>query len=130
MSKPAASLYTRYVKLCNGWSTDVTKRNRDLGEHLRKVLSTDFPSGEFTQLPSRAYEKKERELTSLEKLANNVYWKPLAAKQASASGATLAECSVAISTEALEVSKQIDEASFITKLKLKLDSVGFRKTDK
>jgi len=120
MSRSAATLYIRFQKICNIWGVDRTKANRDLGSHLRKLLINDFPQGEHTELSQAEFDKRDREVSSLERVANNVYWKSII-KQSSATGATLSECSRIISTESLQAGKETLGYSFLQKLKFSLD---------
>lgn len=128
MSKPAAALYHRYLKLCNTWGVDVTKPGRELGGFLRDRLSCEFKQGEFTQIPVAEFAKRERELQSLETLARNAYWKPLLAKQSSSTGATLEESRNAISGQAISHLKQLEESGFIDRLKHQLDQIKFQRS--
>ncbi|KAI1301575.1 Ubiquinol-cytochrome-c reductase complex assembly factor 2 [Halotydeus destructor] len=125
MSKSAASLYHRYVKLCSSWSIDATKSGRDLGTFLRERLLKDFKEAEFTQLSAVDYAIKEKQIKSLENLSQDLYYKPPGAKTATATGATLDECTAAVSTAAMEELKAQGKESFVSRLKNELDQVKF-----
>ncbi|XP_039712248.1 ubiquinol-cytochrome c reductase complex assembly factor 2 isoform X1 [Pteropus medius] len=45
----AASRYRRFLKLCEEWPVDETKRGRDLGTYLRQRVAQAFREGENTQ---------------------------------------------------------------------------------
>ncbi|XP_058410575.1 uncharacterized protein LOC131413759 isoform X2 [Diceros bicornis minor] len=45
----AASRYRRFLKLCEEWPVDETKRGRDLGAYLRQRVAQAFREGENTQ---------------------------------------------------------------------------------
>uniref|UniRef100_G1SPP4 Mitochondrial nucleoid factor 1 n=1 Tax=Oryctolagus cuniculus TaxID=9986 RepID=G1SPP4_RABIT len=47
----AASRYRRFLKLCEEWPVDETKRGRDLGAYLRQRVAQAFREGENTQYP-------------------------------------------------------------------------------
>uniref|UniRef100_A0A5F5PSL0 Mitochondrial nucleoid factor 1 n=1 Tax=Equus caballus TaxID=9796 RepID=A0A5F5PSL0_HORSE len=53
----AASRYRRFLKLCEEWPVDETKRGRDLGAYLRQRVAQAFREGENTQ------ELQKRDLT-------------------------------------------------------------------
>lgn len=46
----AASRYRRFLKLCEEWPVDETKRGRDLGAYLRQRVAQAFREGENTQV--------------------------------------------------------------------------------
>ncbi|KAB0354598.1 hypothetical protein FD755_022057 [Muntiacus reevesi] len=47
----AASRYRRFLKLCEEWPVDESKRGRDLGAYLRQRVAQAFREGENTQYP-------------------------------------------------------------------------------
>lgn len=46
----AAGRYRRFLKLCEEWPVDETKRGRDLGAYLRQRVAQAFREGENTQV--------------------------------------------------------------------------------
>lgn len=46
----AALRYRRFLKLCEEWPVDETKRGRDLGAYLRQRVAQAFREGENTQV--------------------------------------------------------------------------------
>lgn len=46
----AAGRYRRFLKLCEEWPVDETKRGRDLGSYLRQRVAQAFREGENTQV--------------------------------------------------------------------------------
>lgn len=46
----AASRYRRFLRLCEEWPLDETKRGRDLGAYLRQRVAQAFREGENTQV--------------------------------------------------------------------------------
>lgn len=48
--KMAAGRYRRFLKLCEEWPVDDTKRGRDLGAYLRQRVAQAFREGENTQV--------------------------------------------------------------------------------
>uniref|UniRef100_A0A8C0GU49 Mitochondrial nucleoid factor 1 n=1 Tax=Chelonoidis abingdonii TaxID=106734 RepID=A0A8C0GU49_CHEAB len=47
----AATRYRRFLKLCEEWLVEETKRGRDLGAFLRQRVAQAFREGESTQYP-------------------------------------------------------------------------------
>uniref|UniRef100_UPI00398F4615 ubiquinol-cytochrome-c reductase complex assembly factor 2 isoform X2 n=1 Tax=Pristiophorus japonicus TaxID=55135 RepID=UPI00398F4615 len=47
----AATRYRRFLKLCEEWPLDHTKKGRDLGAFLRQQVAQAFREGESTQYP-------------------------------------------------------------------------------
>uniref|UniRef100_A0A8D0EVA8 Mitochondrial nucleoid factor 1 n=1 Tax=Strix occidentalis caurina TaxID=311401 RepID=A0A8D0EVA8_STROC len=47
----AATRYRRFLKLCEEWPVEETKRQRDLGAFLRQRVAQAFREGENTQYP-------------------------------------------------------------------------------
>ncbi|XP_005309415.1 ubiquinol-cytochrome-c reductase complex assembly factor 2 isoform X2 [Chrysemys picta bellii] len=47
----AATRYRRFLKLCEEWPVEETKRGRDLGAFLRQRVAQAFREGESTQYP-------------------------------------------------------------------------------
>uniref|UniRef100_A0A8B9TQL6 Mitochondrial nucleoid factor 1 n=3 Tax=Anatidae TaxID=8830 RepID=A0A8B9TQL6_ANAPL len=47
----AATRYRRFLKLCEEWPVEETKRQRDLGIFLRQRVAQAFREGENTQYP-------------------------------------------------------------------------------
>uniref|UniRef100_A0A8C6BIR9 Mitochondrial nucleoid factor 1 n=1 Tax=Monodon monoceros TaxID=40151 RepID=A0A8C6BIR9_MONMO len=47
----AASRYRRFLRLCEEWPVDETKKGRDLGAYLRQRVAQAFREGENTQYP-------------------------------------------------------------------------------
>uniref|UniRef100_A0A3B4UWP1 Mitochondrial nucleoid factor 1 n=1 Tax=Seriola dumerili TaxID=41447 RepID=A0A3B4UWP1_SERDU len=47
----SATRYRRFLKLCEEWPRDETKKGRDLGTFLRHKVASAFREGENTQFP-------------------------------------------------------------------------------
>uniref|UniRef100_A0A8V5HI51 Mitochondrial nucleoid factor 1 n=1 Tax=Melopsittacus undulatus TaxID=13146 RepID=A0A8V5HI51_MELUD len=47
----AASRYRRFLKLCEEWPVEDTKRQRDLGTFLRQRVAQAFREGDNTEYP-------------------------------------------------------------------------------
>uniref|UniRef100_H2N055 Mitochondrial nucleoid factor 1 n=2 Tax=Oryzias latipes TaxID=8090 RepID=H2N055_ORYLA len=47
----SATRYRRFLKLCEEWPRDETKKGRDLGTFLRQRVASAFREGENTQFP-------------------------------------------------------------------------------
>ncbi|XP_070953289.1 ubiquinol-cytochrome c reductase complex assembly factor 2 isoform X1 [Macaca nemestrina] len=76
----AASRYRRFLKLCEEWPVDETKRGRDLGAYLRQRVAQAFREGENTQVAEP--EACDQMYESLARLHSNYYkhktpWKSL-----------------------------------------------------
>lgn len=48
----AATRYRRFLKLCEEWPKDESKKGRDLGTFLRQKVASVFREGENTQVMS------------------------------------------------------------------------------
>lgn len=46
----AATRYRRFLKLCEEWPKDESKKGRDLGTFLRQRVASAFREGENTQV--------------------------------------------------------------------------------
>uniref|UniRef100_A0A2K6JVV2 Mitochondrial nucleoid factor 1 n=3 Tax=Colobinae TaxID=9569 RepID=A0A2K6JVV2_RHIBE len=93
----AASRYRRFLKLCEEWPVDETKRGRDLGAYLRQRVAQAFREGENTQYP-----------------------RP---RDTSFSGLSLEEYKLILSTDSLEEFKGMDKSMW-KKLQEKFSSKG------
>ncbi|XP_021572655.1 ubiquinol-cytochrome-c reductase complex assembly factor 2 isoform X1 [Carlito syrichta] len=67
----AASRYRRFLKLCEEWPVDETKRGRDLGTYLRQRVAQAFREGENTQIAEP--EACDQMYESLARLHSNYY---------------------------------------------------------
>uniref|UniRef100_A0A3B4A678 Mitochondrial nucleoid factor 1 n=1 Tax=Periophthalmus magnuspinnatus TaxID=409849 RepID=A0A3B4A678_9GOBI len=47
----SATRYRRFLKLCEEWPRDESKKARDLGTFLRQRVAATFREGESTQFP-------------------------------------------------------------------------------
>uniref|UniRef100_A0A8C2YFG4 Mitochondrial nucleoid factor 1 n=1 Tax=Coturnix japonica TaxID=93934 RepID=A0A8C2YFG4_COTJA len=47
----AATRYRRFLRLCEEWPVEETKRQRDLGAFIRQRVAQAFREGENTQYP-------------------------------------------------------------------------------
>uniref|UniRef100_A0A8C8SH39 Mitochondrial nucleoid factor 1 n=1 Tax=Pelusios castaneus TaxID=367368 RepID=A0A8C8SH39_9SAUR len=76
----AAARYRRFLKLCEEWPIEETKRGRDLGAFLRQRVGQAFREGERTQYPRL--------------------------KDTSFTGVTVEECKMVLATDSV---KQLEE---------------------
>jgi hypothetical protein len=106
-------LFKRFSNLCLKWPKDGTKLGRDYGEYFRDQLIRHFPHGEQSQI--KDITEVERELVSLERLANNQYYNENPLKRSSASGLEAWACKQAISNEGIKLLDD-DEKSVINRL--------------
>uniref|UniRef100_D3Z949 Mitochondrial nucleoid factor 1 n=1 Tax=Rattus norvegicus TaxID=10116 RepID=D3Z949_RAT len=67
----AALRYRRFLKLCEEWPVDETKRGRDLGAYLRQWVAQAFWEGENTQIAEP--EACDQMYESLARLHSNYY---------------------------------------------------------
>jgi hypothetical protein len=116
----SARLYRRYLKLCETWGVDSSKSGRDLGEHIRKEVGKAFAKGELSQIPN--LEECEKKLESLERIANNKYYRPSDAELPTASGATRQECHAIVSNDGLKASQSLYESPYLTRLLVRWNS--------
>uniref|UniRef100_A0A4W5P3T5 Mitochondrial nucleoid factor 1 n=1 Tax=Hucho hucho TaxID=62062 RepID=A0A4W5P3T5_9TELE len=67
----SAARYRRFLKLCEEWPRDESKKGRDLGTFLRQRVTHAFREGENTQLSDP--EKCDQIYESLARINTNVY---------------------------------------------------------
>ncbi|XP_061488399.1 ubiquinol-cytochrome c reductase complex assembly factor 2 [Rhineura floridana] len=102
----AVTRYRRFLKLCEEWPVEETKRGRDLGTFLRQRVAQAFREGENTQIsdPGTCDEIFE----SLARIHTNYYKnKYPRLKDTSFTGVTVEECQIILATDSL---KQMEEA--------------------
>ncbi|CAL1265646.1 unnamed protein product [Larinioides sclopetarius] len=97
----AGALYKNYLRVCEKWGVDPTKKGRDLGEFIRQQIGKEFSQGEASNIQN--LKECEKKLESLNRLASNHYGKQFKrSKYATATGLSLEECKQLLSTEGLE----------------------------
>ncbi|KAI1897156.1 hypothetical protein AGOR_G00080290 [Albula goreensis] len=97
----AATRYRRFLKLCEEWPKDETKKGRDLGTFLRQRVALAFREGENTQISDP--EKCDQMYESLARINGNFYRERFPrAKDTSFTGVTVEECRLLLSTESLQ----------------------------
>ncbi|XP_033008495.1 ubiquinol-cytochrome-c reductase complex assembly factor 2-like [Lacerta agilis] len=102
----AVTQYQRFLKLCEEWPVEETKRGRDLGTFLRQRVAQAFREGENTQIsdPVTCNEMFE----SIAKIHTNYYTNKYPhLKDTSFTGVTVEECKLVLATASL---KQMEEA--------------------
>ncbi|KAM4702232.1 ubiquinol-cytochrome c reductase complex assembly factor 2 [Discoglossus pictus] len=67
----AALRYRRFLKLCEEWPVDETRRGRDLGAFLRQRVAQAFREGENTQISDP--EACDQMYDSLSRMNSNYY---------------------------------------------------------
>ncbi|TVK90569.1 Rho guanine nucleotide exchange factor 19 [Bagarius yarrelli] len=103
--KMAATRYRRFLKLCEVWPKDESKKGRDLGMFLRQKVASAFREGENTQISDP--EKCDKMYESLVRINSNVYKEKFPrVKDTSFTGVTVEECRMLLETENLQ---QMDE---------------------
>ncbi|KAM4582132.1 ubiquinol-cytochrome-c reductase complex assembly factor 2 [Fundulus diaphanus] len=92
----SATRYRRFLKLCEEWPRDETKKGRDLGTFLRQRVASAFREGENTQIADP--EKCDQMYESLARINGNVYRQRFPrARDTSFTGVTVEECRVLLS---------------------------------
>ncbi|TKC49599.1 hypothetical protein EI555_016531 [Monodon monoceros] len=117
----AASRYRRFLRLCEEWPVDETKKGRDLGAYLRQRVAQAFREGENTQgsfahfLGGFVFQVSEPEACdqmyeSLARLHANYYkHKYPRPRDTSFSGLSLEEYKLILSTDTLEEFKEMNK---------------------
>ncbi|XP_023669213.1 ubiquinol-cytochrome-c reductase complex assembly factor 2 isoform X1 [Paramormyrops kingsleyae] len=101
----AATRYRRFLKLCEEWPRDESKKGRDLGTFLRQRVALAFREGENTQISDP--EKCDQMYESLVRINNNYYKEKFPrVKDTSFTGVTVEECRLLLSTGSMQ---QMDE---------------------
>ncbi|XP_028826432.1 ubiquinol-cytochrome-c reductase complex assembly factor 2 [Denticeps clupeoides] len=101
----SATRYRRFLKLCEEWPRDDSKKGRDLGTFLRQRVAQAFREGENTQISDP--EKCDQMYESLARINSNTYREKFPrAKDTSFTGVTAEECRVLLSTGNMQ---QMDE---------------------
>ncbi|KAM9003777.1 ubiquinol-cytochrome-c reductase complex assembly factor 2 [Sarcophilus harrisii] len=104
----AASRYRRFLKLCEEWPLDETKRGRDLGAYLRQRVAQAFREGENTQITEP--EVCDEMYESLARLHSNYYkHKYPRPRDTGFSGLTVEECRIVLATDTLEEFKEMNK---------------------
>ncbi|GFS43073.1 ubiquinol-cytochrome-c reductase complex assembly factor 2 [Trichonephila inaurata madagascariensis] len=111
----AGALYKNYLRVCEKWGVDASKKGRDLGEFIRQQVAKEFAQGEATNI--RNLEECEQKLESLNRLASNHYGKQfLWINKGTVTGMSLDECRRVLSTEGLKMINEM-KLSFIDRVK-------------
>nr|XP_046197415.1 ubiquinol-cytochrome-c reductase complex assembly factor 2-like isoform X1 [Oncorhynchus gorbuscha] len=97
--------YRRFLKLCEEWPRDESKKGRDLGTFLRQRVTHAFREGENTQLSDP--EKCDQIYDSLARINTNVYRERFPrTRDTSFTGVTVEECRMLLATGNMQ---QMDE---------------------
>ncbi|KAF6730925.1 Ubiquinol-cytochrome-c reductase complex assembly factor 2 [Oryzias melastigma] len=92
----SATRYRRFLKLCEEWPRDETKKGRDLGTFLRQRVASAFREGENTQISDP--DKCDLMYESLARINGNVYRQRFPrVRDTSFTGVTVEECRVLLS---------------------------------
>ncbi|XP_062325173.1 ubiquinol-cytochrome-c reductase complex assembly factor 2 [Osmerus eperlanus] len=101
----SATRYRRFLKLCEEWPRDESKKGRDLGTVLRQRVAHAFREGENTQISDP--EKCDQMYESLARINTNVYRERFPRiRDTSFTGVTLEECKMLLATGSMQ---QMDE---------------------
>ncbi|KAL0978164.1 hypothetical protein UPYG_G00166910 [Umbra pygmaea] len=101
----SATRYRRFLKLCEEWPLDESKKGRDLGTFLRYKVAHAFREGENTQLSDP--EKCDQMYESLSRINTNVYRERFPrTRDTSFTGVTVEECRMLLATGSMQ---QMDE---------------------
>lgn len=118
-------LYKRFVHLCQKWPLDKEKTGRDLGQFIRDHFSSQFPHGELSSLKNAA--STEAQLQALENIASNKYYNVTKFNDSTASSIRPGDCDSVLSNESLQIAKDFNEESVLTKLKVFLSTPHLEK---
>ncbi|XP_032819188.1 ubiquinol-cytochrome c reductase complex assembly factor 2 [Petromyzon marinus] len=107
----AATRYRLFLRLCEEWRLEPSKRGRDLGEHLRARVAAAFREGEHTQIADP--EKCDQMYESLVRMNTNYFQKKYPRRQnTSFTGMTAEDCRLILSTDNLEAMEDINKSFF------------------
>uniref|UniRef100_A0A672YPN4 Mitochondrial nucleoid factor 1 n=2 Tax=Sphaeramia orbicularis TaxID=375764 RepID=A0A672YPN4_9TELE len=105
LSKMSATRYRRFLKLCEEWPRDESKKGRDLGTFLRQRVAAAFREGESTQISDP--EKCDQIYESLARINGNVYRQKFPrVRDTSFTGVTVEECKVFLTGSATQMDEQ------------------------
>ncbi|XP_005995524.1 ubiquinol-cytochrome-c reductase complex assembly factor 2 [Latimeria chalumnae] len=103
--KMSATRYRRFLRLCEEWPIDETKRGRDLGLFLREKVAQAFREGERTQIADT--ETCDQMYESLARINYSFYREKFPRfQETSFTGVTVEECRVVLATDSM---KQMEE---------------------
>ncbi|XP_059416026.1 ubiquinol-cytochrome-c reductase complex assembly factor 2-like [Carassius carassius] len=92
-----ATRYRRFLKLCEEWPKDESKKGRDLGTWLKQRHRSQFHKGEKCEISDP--EKCDQMYESLPRIINIVYKEKFPrAKDTSFTGVTVEECRILLAT--------------------------------
>ncbi|NXB07940.1 UQCC2 factor, partial [Cnemophilus loriae] len=97
----AASRYRRFLRLCEEWPVEETKRQRDLGAFLRQRVAQAFREGENTAISDP--EACDQMYESLVRIHTNFYKnKYPRLKDTTFTGVTVEDCRIILATDILK----------------------------
>ncbi|KAM4613641.1 ubiquinol-cytochrome-c reductase complex assembly factor 2 [Polymixia lowei] len=103
----SATRYRRFLKLCEEWPRDESKKGRDLGTFLRQRVAHAFREGENTQISDP--ERCDQMYDSLARINSNVYRERFPrVRDTSFTGVTVEECKLLLSGS-MQQMQQMDE---------------------
>ncbi|GFR01262.1 ubiquinol-cytochrome-c reductase complex assembly factor 2 [Trichonephila clavata] len=123
----AGALYKNYLRLCEKWGVDASKKGRDLGEFIRQQVAKEFAQGEASTVQD--IKECEKKLESLNRLASNHYGKKFPWNDKSTvCGLSVDDCRKVLSTENLKLLSE-SKLSFIDRVKgmIKMSQYGMKK---
>ncbi|XP_041084655.1 ubiquinol-cytochrome-c reductase complex assembly factor 2 [Polyodon spathula] len=116
----SATRYRRFLRLCEEWPVDETKRGRDLATFLRQKVALAFREGESTQIADP--EKCDQMYESLARIHANVYKEKFPrVRDTSFTGVTVEECRVVLATDSMQQMEDMKKGIW-TKLKERFSS--------
>ncbi|KAM8988231.1 ubiquinol-cytochrome c reductase complex assembly factor 2 isoform 2-T2 [Guaruba guarouba] len=93
----AASRYRRFLRLCEEWPVEDSKRHRDLGAFLRQRVARAFREGESTEIADP--ENCDQMYESLVRIHTNYYKnKYPRLKDTNFTGVTVEDCKMILAT--------------------------------
>ncbi|NWI91214.1 UQCC2 factor, partial [Pitta sordida] len=107
----AASRYRRFLRLCEEWPVEETKRHRDLGTALRQRVAQAFREGENIADPEACDQMYE----SLLRIHTNYYKnKYPRLKDTTFTGVTVEDCRMILATDILKQMEDMKKGTWRT----------------
>ncbi|XP_077990503.1 ubiquinol-cytochrome c reductase complex assembly factor 2-like [Glandiceps talaboti] len=111
----AASRYRKFLRLCEQWPIDKTKRGRDVAQHIRDRVAVAFKHGDNSQISNEL--ECDRIYDNLHQI-NTDYFKNKYPRlyDTTATGCTLDECRLLVATDSIKQMEDYDKG-YLHKMK-------------
>ncbi|XP_046567115.1 ubiquinol-cytochrome-c reductase complex assembly factor 2-like [Haliotis rubra] len=117
----ATARYRQFLRLCEEWPLDKTKTGRDLATVIRQRVGEAFKQGEASQINEAQCDEAFEHLNKIN--MNAFKQKYERTSETGATGAVKEQCTLVVSTEALEELNNAD-MGFVAKMKRTLGFAG------